>query len=97
MKPRRLLLTDRAVSDIEGRAVFLSQERGSKFAMLWAKSLVDWLEKIASAGAQLGTAHPHEGSFRTFGYKKQATILAEFKTSELRIIRVYFAVQDWSR
>ena len=97
MKPRKLLLTEPAVNDIERRAVYLSGERGVQFALLWSDSFIDWLEKIADSGAQYGTEHPFEKSFRTFGYKRQATILADFQEDELRVIRIYFAGQDWSR
>lgn len=96
MTPRALLLTERALSDIEQRAIYLSGERGYDFAMIWTDALISWLEKIAATGAQLGTEHPSEAAFRTFGYKKQATILAEFLETELRVLRIYFAGQDWT-
>jgi len=80
---RKLFLTERALEDIERRAVYLTTERGIEFAVLWSEALIDWLEKIAFQG--------------TFGYKRQATILADFHENELRIVRIYFAGQDWSR
>ncbi len=53
------------------------------------------MERIAENGAVIGTALPSEPTLRSFPYKKQATILAEFTDTELRIVRVYFAGQDW--
>lgn len=97
MNSRKLFLTERALEDIERRAVYLTTERGIEFAVLWSEALIDWLEKIAFQGAQLGTEHPSEKTFRTFGYKRQATILADFHENELRIVRIYFAGQDWFR
>jgi hypothetical protein len=44
----------------------------------------------------LGTL-PEDPSLRVFGYRKQASILAEFIPGELRVIQVYFRGQDWSR
>lgn len=96
MTPRTLRLTERALEDVERRATYLSLERGTKFAELWIEALIGWLESIAETGVQLGTEHPTEATVRTFGYKRQATILAEFSTDELRIIRVYFPGQDWA-
>ena len=97
MTPRKLLLTERALSDLKQRATYLSAERGPDFAMTWSDALLAWLENVADTGAQLGTEHPSQAGFRTFGYKRQATILAEFLETELRVIRVYFAGQDWTR
>jgi plasmid stabilization system protein ParE len=97
VRPRRLLLTDEALRDIVDRARVLRDARGAAFALDWTDALLDWLESRAAAGAQLGTEHPSDPSFRTFGYRRQATVLAEFTDDELRIVRIYFAGQDWSR
>lgn len=96
MTPRALRLSERALSDLQRRAIYLSGERGTDFAIVWSDALLAWLENIADIGAQLGTEHPFEPGFRTFGYKRQATILAEFLEAELRIIRIYFPGQDWT-
>lgn len=96
MKPNRLVLTRRDLSDIERRARVLRAERGTADAVAWAETLFAWLEKPAECGAELGTAHPRHPGFRSFGYRRQATILAEFADGELRVIRVYFAGQDWT-
>lgn len=96
MTSRSLLLTERALADIQRRTVYLSQERGTEFALVWSEAVITWLEKIAESGAQIGTEHPSGKGIRTFGYKRQATILAEFLEKELRIIRVYFPDQDWT-
>lgn len=97
MKARRLVLSDEAVEDIATRARLLRDVRGTAFALDWSDALLDWLAGLAEAGAQIGTASPAEPDFRTFGYRRQATVLAEFAEDELRVVRVYFAGQDWSR
>ncbi len=96
MTPRRLLLTERALRDLECRARILRNERGRAFADAWMNAFLDWLEALAEGGAVIGTQHPGHRNFRTFGYKRQATILAEFADPEMRVVRVYFAGQDWS-
>lgn len=96
MTPNRLVLTDKAQIDIARRARRLRRERGPAFALVWVDALFEWLEQIADGGARIGTAHPKHPDFRTFGYKRQATILAEFAGGELRVVRVYFAGQDWT-
>ncbi|MTI02884.1 hypothetical protein [Roseibium sp. RKSG952] len=97
MTPNKLVFTARASTDIKRRARYLMSERGRAFATAWVDALFDWLEKIAEGGALIGTAHPVQSQIRTFGYKRQATILAEFAQGEMRIIRIYFPGQDWSR
>ena len=97
MTPRRLLLDDQAAQDIAARARVLRQERGDAFAGTWIDTLLSWLDALAEGGAVLGTAHPEDPSLRVFGYRKEASILAEFVPGELRVIRVYFRGQDWSR
>ena len=49
----------------------------------------------AESGAQLGSAVKGKSSLRSFGYRRQATVLAEFRKGELRIVRVYFRGQNW--
>ncbi len=71
------------------------RERGENFASGWTQKLASWLKTLAADGVVLGTAHPFSATARSFPYKKQATILAEFTESDLRIIRIYFAGQDW--
>jgi hypothetical protein len=95
--PRRLLLDDQAAKDIAARARILRRERGAPFAELWVDALLSWLDALAEGGAALGTAHPEYPSLRVFGYRRQASILAEFVPGELRVVRVYFRGQDWSR
>lgn len=97
MTPRRLLLDDQAARDIAARARILRRERGPAFAEAWIDTLLSWLDALAEGGAVLGTAHPEDPSLRVFGYRKQASMLAEFAPVELRVIRVYFRGQDWSR
>lgn len=97
MTPRRLLLDDQAARDIAARARILRRERGVAFAEFWVDALLSWLDALADGGAVLGTAHPEDRSLRVFGYRRQASILAEFAPEELRVIRVYFRGQDWSR
>ncbi len=97
MKARRLVLTDEAIEDIASRTRVLALARGRGFALDWSDTLLDWLKGRAEAGAQLGTEHPTHRAFRTFGYRRQATILAEFAEDEVRVVRIYFAGQDWTR
>lgn len=95
MTPRRLKLSPRAVRDLSTRTQILKRERGRAFAEAYAASLIDWLKKIAGAGAQLGTAVGDKPDLRAFGYRRQAAILAAFTPEELRIVRIYFRGQDW--
>lgn len=96
MTPNRLVLTPRAISDIDRRARVLKAERGAAFAVAWVEALFDWLTRLAEGGAQIGTTRPRHPGFRSFGYRRQATILAEFAGGELRVVRIYFAGQDWT-
>jgi len=97
LTPRRLLLDDQAARDIAARARILSWERGAAFVEAWIDTLLSWLDALAERGAVLGTAHPEDPSLRVFGYRRQASIVAEFAPGELRVIRVYLRGQDWSR
>jgi hypothetical protein len=47
--------------------------------------LFAWLGRQADHGAQIGTEHPRRPGYRTFGYRRQATILARFETEALVI------------
>ena len=96
MTPNRLVLTPRAISDIDRRARVLKAERGAAFALAWVAALFDWLSRLAESGAQIGSVQSRHPGFRSFGYRRQATILAEFAGGELRVVRVYFAGQDWT-
>ncbi len=96
MTPRILKLTERAIADIDRRAEYLAHQRGAEFARVWIDALIDWLDRIAEGGVQIGTQHPTEKAFRTFGYKRQATVLAEFQSGEVHVIRIYFSGQDWA-
>lgn len=97
MKARRLVLTDEAIEDIASRTRVLAFARGRAFALDWSDTLLNWLTGCAGSGAQFGTEHPAYAAFRTFGYRRQATILAEFADDELRVVRIYFAGQDWTQ
>ena len=97
MTPRRLVLSDEALEDIARRAEMLRDARGIAFALDWSDALLDWLERIAATGAQVGTEHAAAPEFRSFGYRRQATILASFRPDVLTVVRVYFPGQDWSR
>jgi hypothetical protein len=57
-------------------------------------SLLHWLEKRADFGAHFGTAHPKYPGYQTFGYRRQATILAEFSDEARDVVRVRFAGED---
>jgi hypothetical protein len=95
MNPRKLNLLPDAVGDFERRLAYLLQQRGYRFARSWGDDLLTWLEQCATNGAVMGTAHPMKVGTRTFPYRNQATILAEYTESDLWIIRLYFPGQDW--
>jgi plasmid stabilization system protein ParE len=95
MRPRRLVLRPRAIRDIDRQAAYLEGVRGVAFAERWREDLITWLVRHAASGAQYGTAHPRLTRYRTFGYKRQATILAEFADGEMDVVRISFAGQDW--
>ena len=78
MKSKRLVLRDSALRDLARHEKRLAAVRGDAFAEAWTEALLRWLEKLADLGAQYGTAHPRHPGYRTFGYRRQATILAEF-------------------
>jgi hypothetical protein len=79
------------------RARYLAGLRGEAFAEAYNVALLSWLGKRAESGAQLGTALEDDPQVRTFGYAKQATILARFEPETLRVLRVFFKGQDWRR
>ncbi len=85
-----------AQADIRRQGRYLKSECGRSFAVNWVRPLQLRLQAIASGGAQIGTGHPTHPKLKTFGYQNQATSLAEFTDDELRVIRVYFAGQDWN-
>jgi plasmid stabilization system protein ParE len=91
VKSRTLVLRRTALQDIARHERHLRKLRGSDFARAWAEALIDWLEQQAALGAQLGTSHPR----RPFGYRRQATILAEFTEDAMDVVRVRFAGEDW--
>lgn len=95
MTPRRLVLQERALRDLLRHEADLTAVRDASFAESWTEALLLWLENRASLGAQFGTAHPKYPGYRTFGYRRQATILAEFTVETMDIVRVRFAGEDW--
>lgn len=97
MKVRRLVVLPSARADISRHAKRLRRERGEAFAAAWTIELFAWLARQAGHGAQIGTEHPRRPGYRTFGYRRQATILARFETDALVIARVYPRGRDWSR
>ncbi|MER2508989.1 MAG: hypothetical protein ABTQ27_09530 [Amaricoccus sp.] len=97
MIPRKLFLRDGALRDLARHERRLSTVRGRDFAEAWSEALLDWLEYRAALGAQFGTAHPKHPGYRTFGYRRQATILAEFSDGAMDVLRIRFAGEDWQR
>lgn len=95
MNPRRLTLRDRALQDLARHEHYLRAVRGGVFAEAWSEALLDWLDRRAALGAQFGTAHPGHPGYRTFGYRRQATILAEFTDDAMEVVRIRFAGEDW--
>lgn len=95
MTPRTLELTERARRDLQRRRRYLTEVRGLAFARTNTGQLIAWLERLADGGAQLGTAVDDDPTGRSFGYRKQATILARFPPGRLIVVRIYFSGQDW--
>jgi hypothetical protein len=94
MKPRQPVLRVAALRDIARHEARLRELRGSDFACNWTEALLDWLEHRATLGAQFGTSHPRQPRYRSFGYRRQATILAEFTEDAMG---VRFAGEDWQK
>jgi hypothetical protein len=97
VKPRRLTITAAAARDLDRRVRYLTLVRGGEFAAANVRDLTTWLESLASGGAQLGTALGRDPTTRTFGYRGQATIVVRYFPTEMRVIRVFFTGQDWTR
>ena len=97
MKSRRLNISLAARRDLERREDYLARQRGWVFAASWSSDFVASLTKTAATGAVVGTRHPRRSRLRSLNYKKQATVLVEFTEDELRLARIYFPGQDWSR
>lgn len=97
MTSRRLGFAEAANRDIQRRARYLVSVRDEAFAHQFVIELKAWLERLAAGGAQVGTAVGADQAVRSFGYKKQATIVARFEPGGLIVLRVYFKGQDWSR
>ncbi|HVL21292.1 MAG TPA: hypothetical protein VM422_09985 [Amaricoccus sp.] len=93
--PRKLVLRRGALADIVRREAYLAKVGSPAFAEAWTETLLAWLERQAALGAQVGTAHPRFPAYRTFGYRRQATILAEFTDTTLDVVRIRFAGEDW--
>jgi plasmid stabilization system protein ParE len=79
------------------RETYLAQARSEDFAQAATDALLTKLANLARSGAQLGTALGDDPAVRSFGYAKQATIIARFTPGELRVLRVFFTGQDWTR
>jgi plasmid stabilization system protein ParE len=94
---RRLIITVRAARDIRRRETYLGQVRSEDVAQAATDALLTKLEKLARAGAQLGTTLGDDPAVRSFGYAKQATIIARFTPGEIRVLRVFFTGKDWTR
>lgn len=97
MTPRRLGFAEAATRDLQRRARQLASVCDESFGHQFAAELKAWLEQLAAGGAQVGTAVGDDPAVRSFGYKKQATILARFEAGGLIVLRVNFRGQDWSR
>jgi hypothetical protein len=95
MKPRRLIVRVAALRDLARHEARLRELRGADFAGDWTEALLVWLEHRAALGAQFGTSHPKHPRYRTFGYRRQATILAEFTEDALDVVRIRFAGEGW--
>ena len=88
---------DAAAEDILRRTEYIAEAAGPAAAERSADALLRWLERIAESGAQVGTEWPEDARLRTFGYRRQGTVLAEFDADTMVVVRIYFAGQDWTR
>ena len=95
MSSRRLVVAPRAEADLDRRARYLAEERGEAFAERYTEDLLVWLASLARTGARLGTAYGDDPTVRSFGCRKQATIVVRFQPATFRVLRVYFKGQDW--
>jgi plasmid stabilization system protein ParE len=95
--PRALRVRRAALDDLLRHERVLARERGAAFAHAWTDALLAWLTRLAAAGAQIGTAHAERPGMRTFGYRRQVTVLARFTDGELQVARLHFRGQDWQR
>lgn len=95
MTSRRLILRVAALQDLARHEARLRELRGPDFARDWTEGLLRWLEHRAALGAQFGTSHPAYPGYRTFGYRRQATILAEFTEEAVDVVRIRYAGEDW--
>lgn len=86
-----------AARDLNRRERFLREVRGDAFARTARENLIGWLEELAQGDAQPGTALGDDPSIRSFGYLERAIIVARFSPGELRVLRVFFTGQDWTR
>ncbi len=92
---RTLILTLEANSDVARRCALLAEERGPDFAVRWLDAFSRWLTVLSADQLVIGTSHPFSDHARSFPYKRQATLLVEYTPTEMRIVRIYFAGQDW--
>lgn len=97
MTPRELTLSTAARLDIARHGRVLARARGRDFAETWVLDFTAWLRRQAELGAVIGTEHPRRPGLRTFGYRRQATLLVQYSEAGIRVVRVYFAGQDWLR
>jgi hypothetical protein len=95
--PRRLVIAPLARHDIARQSEWLRKKRGDAFAEKWTNELRAWLVRQAAHGAVLGTKHPYRPRFRTFGYKRQATVLATYGEDTFVVVRFYPRGRDWER
>ncbi|MDJ0824949.1 MAG: hypothetical protein QNJ16_05540 [Rhodobacter sp.] len=97
MEPKGLILFRAALADLGRRQDYLSGIRGQEFAETWKNDLLEWVLDLAETGAVYGTRHPKRGHLRTVNFRKTATLLVDFTETELRVVRIYFPGQGWSR
>lgn len=95
MKPRTLVLTADALRDLDRQSAYLQRVRDLDYALAWRRTFLRWLKRQAELGAQFGTEHPVHRAYRTFGYRGQLTILAEFTDGTMEVARIRFAGEDW--
>lgn len=105
MTPRTLVLRVAALHDIARHEARLRERHGPEVVRAWTEAPARLARAPrrprravwhrAALGAQFGTAHRRHPDYRTFGYHRQATILAEFTDATLDVVRIRFAGEDW--
>lgn len=94
MTPRKLVLRRSALADIARREACLAKVRSPAFADGWTEIPARLARTTGGARGTDRDGASEVPAYRTFGYRRQATILAEFTDTTLDVVRVRFAGED---